>query len=117
LDIFFRLLYLLRVDSVVLCILYELYRSALVSMCVCVCVNVLCVESVNWWCMVECIGCGWCVDAAISPAECHYAETLNTLRYARRAKKIVNKPIINEASVECQKVPPDSTKMIVITLL
>ena len=40
-----------------------------------------------------------CVTAAISPAECHYAETLSTLRYARRAKKIVNKPVINEASV------------------
>lgn len=33
---------------------------------------------------------------AISPAECHYAETLSTLRYANRAKKIVNKPTVNE---------------------
>jgi hypothetical protein len=33
---------------------------------------------------------------AISPAECHYAETLSTLRYAKRAKKIMNKPIVNE---------------------
>lgn len=40
------------------------------------------------------------VAAAISPAECHYAETLSTLRYAKRAKKIVNKPIVNEASVD-----------------
>ena len=36
---------------------------------------------------------------AISPAECHYAETLSTLRYAKRAKKIVNKPIVNEVII------------------
>jgi len=40
-----------------------------------------------------------CVDAAISPADCHYTETLSTLRYAKRAKKIVNKPVVNEASI------------------
>jgi kinesin family member 16B len=34
--------------------------------------------------------------AAISPAECNYGETLSTLRYANRAKNIVNKPTINE---------------------
>jgi kinesin family protein 16B len=36
------------------------------------------------------------VLSAISPAECNYAETLSTLRYANRAKKIVNKPVVNE---------------------
>jgi len=46
----------------------------------------------------------FCVVTAISPAECHYTETLSTLRYARRAKKIVNKPVINEASFNvCNK--------------
>lgn len=34
--------------------------------------------------------------AAVSPAECNYAETLSTLRYANRAKRIVNKPTVNE---------------------
>lgn len=34
---------------------------------------------------------------AISPAALNYEETLSTLRYADRAKKIVNKAIINES--------------------
>ncbi|KAJ1523618.1 hypothetical protein ONE63_001461 [Megalurothrips usitatus] len=34
--------------------------------------------------------------AAVSPADCNYGETLSTLRYANRAKNIVNKPTVNE---------------------
>lgn len=34
--------------------------------------------------------------AAISPADVNYGETLSTLRYANRAKNIINKPTINE---------------------
>ena len=34
--------------------------------------------------------------AAISPANYNYDETLGTLRYASRAKNIVNKPKIND---------------------
>lgn len=34
--------------------------------------------------------------AAISPADCNYGETLSTLRYANRAKNIINKPTVNE---------------------
>ena len=34
--------------------------------------------------------------ATISPAHVNYAETLNTLRYANRAKNILNKPHVNE---------------------
>jgi hypothetical protein len=34
--------------------------------------------------------------AAISPADCNYGETLSTVRYANRAKNIINKPTINE---------------------
>ena len=34
--------------------------------------------------------------SAISPADVNYAETLSTLRYANRAKNIINKPTINE---------------------
>ncbi|KAJ8925878.1 hypothetical protein NQ315_009730 [Exocentrus adspersus] len=34
--------------------------------------------------------------AAISPADCNYAETLSTLRYANRAKNIINQPTVNE---------------------
>ena len=35
-------------------------------------------------------------SSAISPADCNYAETLSTLRYANRAKNIINKPTVNE---------------------
>ena len=34
--------------------------------------------------------------SAISPADCNYGETLSTLRYANRAKNIINKPTVNE---------------------
>ena len=34
--------------------------------------------------------------AAISPADYNYDESIGTLRYASRAKNIVNKPKINE---------------------
>nr|CAI5852221.1 unnamed protein product [Callosobruchus analis] len=34
--------------------------------------------------------------AAISPADCNYGETLSTLRYANRAKNIINQPTVNE---------------------
>ena len=33
---------------------------------------------------------------AISPADFNYEETLGTLRYASRAKKIQNKAVVNE---------------------
>lgn len=33
---------------------------------------------------------------AVSPAEVNYGETLSTLRYASRAKNIVNSPTVNE---------------------
>ena len=36
------------------------------------------------------------IFSAISPAACNYAETLSTLRYANRAKNIINKPTVNE---------------------
>ncbi|KAJ9447580.1 Kinesin-like protein unc-104 [Diplonema papillatum] len=36
--------------------------------------------------------------AAVSPAEDSYEETMSTLRYAERAKKIVNKAVVNEDS-------------------
>ena len=34
--------------------------------------------------------------ATISPAEVNYSETLSTLRYANRAKNIINTPTVNE---------------------
>ena len=33
---------------------------------------------------------------AVSPADCNYAETVSTLRYANRAKNILNRPTVNE---------------------
>lgn len=35
---------------------------------------------------------------AISPSASNYEESLSTLRYADRAKKIVNKAVINESA-------------------
>jgi hypothetical protein len=37
---------------------------------------------------------------AVSPATDNYDETLSTLRYAERAKKIKNKPIVNESEAD-----------------
>ena len=38
------------------------------------------------------------IYTAISPTSLHYNETISTLRYAQRAKCIVNQPEINEVS-------------------
>lgn len=38
--------------------------------------------------------------AALSPADINYDETLSTLRYADRAKKIKNQAVINENPVD-----------------
>ncbi len=35
---------------------------------------------------------------AISPATINYEESLNTLRYAERAKKVKNQAVINESA-------------------
>lgn len=37
---------------------------------------------------------------AISPASMNFEETLSTLRYADRAKKIVNKAVVNESATD-----------------
>jgi hypothetical protein len=37
---------------------------------------------------------------ALSPASMNYEETLSTLRYADRAKKIQNKAVVNESPQE-----------------
>jgi hypothetical protein len=37
---------------------------------------------------------------AVSPALLNHEESLSTLRYADRAKKIVNKAVVNESSQE-----------------
>lgn len=37
---------------------------------------------------------------ALSPASMNYEETLGTLRYADRAKKILNKAVVNESPQE-----------------
>jgi kinesin family protein 13 len=37
---------------------------------------------------------------AVSPASMNFEESLSTLRYADRAKKIVNKAVINESAQE-----------------
>ncbi len=57
--------------------------------------NVLCIA------YFEGISCIWDLKyccPAISPADVNYGETLSTLRYANRAKNIINKPTINEES-------------------
>jgi len=37
---------------------------------------------------------------AVSPASMNYEESMSTLRYADRAKKIVNKAVINESATD-----------------
>ena len=37
---------------------------------------------------------------ALSPAEDNYEETLSTLRYADAAKRIKNKPVVNESETD-----------------
>ena len=38
--------------------------------------------------------------AALSPADINYTETLSTLRYADRAKRIKTKAVVNENAVD-----------------
>jgi hypothetical protein len=38
--------------------------------------------------------------AALSPADVNYDETLSTLRFADRAKRIKNRVVINEKPIE-----------------
>lgn len=37
---------------------------------------------------------------AVSPADDNYDETLSTLRYADAAKRIKNKPVVNESATD-----------------
>ncbi|KAI9014813.1 hypothetical protein BC832DRAFT_546541 [Gaertneriomyces semiglobifer] len=55
-------------------------------------------DSVLTWLLKDCLGGNskTVMIAAISPADINYEETLSTLRYAERAKRIVNKAIVNE---------------------
>lgn len=55
-------------------------------------------DSVLTWLLKDSLGgnARTVMVATISPADCNYAESLSTLRYASRAKKIVNKPTVNE---------------------
>ena len=52
------------------------------------------IVSVLYCCYVTVLHC-----AAVAPAESSYGETLSTLRYASRAKNIVNKPTVNEVDI------------------
>jgi hypothetical protein len=45
--------------------------------------------------------------ATVSPSAFNYEETMSTLKYADRAKQIVNKPVVNEGAFTCElSVPP-----------
>lgn len=51
--------------------------------------------------------------ANIGPASSNYLETLQTLKYANRAKQIQNKPVVNEDAKDAQlKVKMDELKML-----
>ena len=50
------------------------------------------------------------ISVAIAPAESSYGETLSTLRYADRAKNIINAPTVNE--VQCSTCRPKRYKQI-----
>ncbi|KAM5164406.1 kinesin-like protein KIF16B isoform 2-T2 [Mantella aurantiaca] len=55
-------------------------------------------DSVLTWLLKDSLGgnAKTIMIATISPADINYGETLSTLRYANRAKNIINKPTINE---------------------
>ena len=55
-------------------------------------------DSVLTWLLKDSLGGNskTAMIATISPAADNYEETLSTLRYADRAKKIVNKAVVNE---------------------
>ncbi|XP_040207207.1 kinesin-like protein KIF16B isoform X1 [Rana temporaria] len=57
-------------------------------------------DSVLTWLLKDSLGgnAKTIMIATISPADINYGETLSTLRYANRAKNIINKPTINEDS-------------------
>ena len=57
-------------------------------------------DSVLTWLLRENLGGNskTAMVAAISPADINHGETLSTLRYANRAKNIINKPTVNEDS-------------------
>ena len=50
--------------------------------------------------------------ACVSPADSNFEETLNTLRYADRARQIKNKPIVNldPAAAELARLRQQVTK-------
>lgn len=55
-------------------------------------------DSVLTWLLKDSLGGNskTIILAAISPADVNYVETMSTLRYANRAKNIINKPTVNE---------------------
>ncbi|XP_074640088.1 kinesin-like protein KIF16B [Tubulanus polymorphus] len=55
-------------------------------------------DSVLTWLLKDSLGgnAKTIMVATISPADVNYAESLSTLRYANRAKDIINKPTVNE---------------------
>ena len=55
-------------------------------------------DSVLTWLLKDSLGgnAKTIMIATISPAEVNHGETLSTLRYANRAKNIINKPTVNE---------------------
>ena len=57
-------------------------------------------DSVLTWLLKDSLGGNskTIILAAISPADINYVETMSTLRYANRAKNIINKPTVNEDS-------------------
>eukprot|EP00759_Apiculatamorpha_spiralis_P048889 PhF_6_TR44143/c1_g1_i2/m.67502/K17914/KIF13; kinesin family member 13 len=57
-------------------------------------------DSVLTWLLKEALGGNskTVMLATVSPAALHFEETLSTLRYAERAKKIMNKAVVNEDS-------------------
>ncbi|XP_043968903.1 kinesin-like protein KIF16B isoform X2 [Gambusia affinis] len=57
-------------------------------------------DSVLTWLLKDSLGgnAKTIMIATISPADVNYGETLSTLRYANRAKNIINKPTVNEDS-------------------
>ncbi len=82
-----------KVSNIALCVTFRRFPLFLYSQ-----VFIPYRDSVLTWLLKDSLGGNskTIMIATISPAEVNHSETLSTLRYANRAKNIINKPTVNE---------------------
>ena len=52
------------------------------------------------------------IICTVTPAAHHFAESMNTLKFAARAKKMKNKPILNDINVSSNTVSADDLPLL-----